>query len=288
MSEIRVLDFNSDILKKVEKELGPLNKQAREAVLRGLELAFQKGEPPKPVLAWQGENPPYVEAECLSLSERSRRMRDLETQNQVWLERKCEELGASWLIVVDGEVLAHGATLADYVSGDALRKWCEQTEKLPLVYEHPRSLAIEESAPWHLTAYPQDAYPTLELGLVGNGNRAELVADFDTGSLETYADLDSLQAQGVVQIAPQDVLRQHVHLGQAFAYFIKHVTLLLTSEDGVTQQLPRGVRCVLNWQQSPFVHVNPYRQALAGRGIGLQFQPLLTLDFSRRETRLHW
>jgi hypothetical protein len=216
MSEIRGIDFNSDILRKVERELGPLDKRAREAVLRGLELAFKKGEPPKPAIAWQGENPTYAEAERLSLSERSRRMGELEAQNQTWLERKCEELGASWLIVVDGEVLAHGATLADYVTDDALLKWCEQTGKLPLVYEHPRLLTIEESAPWHLTAYPQDAYPTLKLALVGNGsglqskplseaNRADFVADFDTGSLETYVNLDSLRAQGIVQIAPMRI-----------------------------------------------------------------------------------
>ena len=288
MSEIRGIDFNSDVLGKVERELGPLDKRTREAVLRGLELAFKKGEPPKPAMSWQGENLTYAEAERLSLSERSRRMGELEAQNQAWLERECEELGASWLIVVDGEILNHGATLADYVTDDALLKWCEQTGKLPLVYEHPRSLTIEESVPWHLTAYPQDAYPTLQLALVENGNRADLVADFDTGSLETYANLDSLRAQGIVQIAPQDVLRQHTHLGQIFAYLLKQVTFLLTSEDGVIKQLPRGIRYVLNWQQSPFVQVNPNRQALAGRGIALQFRPLLTLDFVRRETKLHW
>lgn len=249
MSEIRGIDFNSDVLGKVERELGPLDKRAREAVLRGLELAFKKGEPPKPAMSWQGENLTYAEAERLSLSERSRRMGELEAQNQAWLERECEELGASWLIVVDGEILNHGATLADYVTDDALLKWCEQTGKLPLVYEHPRSLTIEESVPWHLTAYPQDAYPTLQLALVENGNRADLVADFDTGSLETYANLDSLRAQGIVQIAPQDVLRQHTHLGQIFAYLLKQVTFLLTSEDGVIKQLPRGIRYVLNWQQ---------------------------------------
>ncbi|MBM3236333.1 hypothetical protein FJZ31_08550 [Candidatus Poribacteria bacterium] len=299
MSEIRGIDFNSDILGEVERELGPLDKRAREAVLRGLELAFKKEEPPTPAIAWQGENPTYSEAERLSLSERSRRMGELEAQNQAWLERKCEELGANWLIVVDGEILTHGATLAEYVTDDALLKWCEQTGKLPLVYEHPRSFAIEESVPWHLTAYPQDAYPTLGLALVesGNGlrskplneaNRANLVADFDTGSLETYVNLDSLRAQGIVQIATQDVLRQHTHLGQVFSYFLKQVSILLTSEDCVIKQLTRGIRCVLNWQQSPFVRVNPNRQALAGRGIGLQFRPLLTLDFVRRKTKLHW
>jgi len=52
MSEIRGIDFNSDVLGKVEQELGPLDKRAREAVLRGVELAFKKGEPPKPAMSW--------------------------------------------------------------------------------------------------------------------------------------------------------------------------------------------------------------------------------------------
>jgi hypothetical protein len=116
----------------------------------------------------------------------------------------------------------------------------------------------------------------------------DLVADFDTGSLETYTDGDSLQAQGIVQITPRDMRRRHAHLGQPFAYVLKQIDLLLASEDGVTKQLPRGIRCVLNWQQGPFVQVNPHRQALAGRGIGLQFRPLLTLDFDRQETTLQW
>jgi hypothetical protein len=162
----------SNILEKVEQEMGPLDPRAREAVLRGLELAWPKGEVARPALAWQGENPSYAEAERLSLGERSRQMEELEAQNQTWLERKCEELGASWLIVVDGEVLTYGATLAGYVTDDALQEWCEQTGKLPLVYEHPRSLAIEESVSWHATVYPQDAYPALGLTLVGNGNRS--------------------------------------------------------------------------------------------------------------------
>jgi hypothetical protein len=44
------------------------------------------------------------------------------------------------------------------------------------------------------------------------------------------------------------------------------------------------VLCVRNWQQSPFVAVNPNRTALVGRSFCLATQAKITLDFAQQVT----
>jgi hypothetical protein len=194
-----------EVLREVEKQLGELDERAKEAVKLALKLA--QGEVAKvaePV--WQGENPPFEEMANLGIEERSRIMNELEERNREWLLRKCEELGAMWLLVVDGQIYAHGKNLADNPPTDKEKlELARRTGKLPLMFLHPALFWIEEIS-WHPTVYAGDAYPTVRCRFRNAPASWEAVADFDTGSAATFADFDELERRGIVQLLPSDFI----------------------------------------------------------------------------------
>jgi hypothetical protein len=95
-----------------------------------------------------------------------------------------------------------------------------------------------------------------------------------------------MSARGIVQLLPSDVIRQLSHLGQVFQFFVRTIHLGLLADDGSERIARLRVLCVFNWQQSPFVAVNPNRVALVGRDICLRLQPKITLDFANLTTSL--
>ncbi len=273
------------ILREIEKQLGELDERAKEAVKLALKLV--QGEPVEPAEpVWQGENPPFEEMASLGIEERSRIMNELEERNREWLLKKCEELGAMWLLVVDGQVYAHGKNLADNPpTEEEILELANQTGKLPLFFIHPSLLWVEETA-WHPTIYAGDFYPAVRCRFRGNGSFWETSADFDTGSASTFVSYEEISAQGFVQLLPSDVIRQLSHLGQVFRFFMRTLHLGLLADDGSERIARLRVLCVLNWQHSPFVAVNPNRVALVGRDICLRLQPKIALDFANRQTLL--
>jgi hypothetical protein len=223
----------------------------------------------------------------LDIEERSRVMQELEDRNREWLEQKCKELAVHWLVVVDGQVIAHGGPgLRGLAIDERVPTVGQQTGKFPLVFIHPTALAIEETS-WHATATAGDFYPTLSLQLETGGVSISLTADFDTGAYDLYADADRLEGEGLISVGPGDRLYRSAHLSESFTYLLKTLTVALTA-DSVSQQTARDVVCVRDWSQSPFVVVNPQRTALVGRDLCLQLQPDVTLHFAQRETTLQW
>jgi len=156
-----------DILNEVERQMGLLDEEAKRAVSAALDLVLPTAPPPgapapsQPALAWQGENPPFEEMAKLDVDERSRIIQELEDRNLAWLQARCEELKAGWLLVIDGQVLRCGSTLVNYLQEAELDALSQQTGKFPLIYVHPRLLGIEEITSWHATSYPGDFYPTI-------------------------------------------------------------------------------------------------------------------------------
>ncbi len=259
-----------EILKEVEKRLGELDEKAREAVKLAVELAQEKApkEPTEPI--WQGENPPFDEMAKLDIEGRSRIMNELEERNKEWLLRKCEELGAMWLLVVDGQIYAHGKNLADNPpTEEEILDLAQQTGKLPLFFIHPALLWVEETS-WHPTIYASDVYPTIRCRFHSDSASWVTTADFDTGSASTFVSYEALSAQGIMQLLPSDVIRQMMHLGQVFRFFVRTLELSLLANDGSERTVRLRTLCVLNWRQSPFVAVNPNRTALVGRDICLR------------------
>jgi len=266
-----------EILAEVERRLGALDERTKQAVTLALQLAEQQGLP-----KWQGENPTWDEWQRMSEEERQSVMDELEQRNRVWLERMRQVLRAEWLLVVDGKVVRYGASWDEYPSDNELETLIQRLGKVPLL--SAADPMIEETA-WSLTRYPADFYPTLPVTFQGlTGRSITLVADFDTGSRHTFADADLLQRQGIITLPPTTLWAVGWHLNRPFRYAPKSLTVILTAADGTQRTASQTILCVRNWQQSPFVAVNPNRTALVGRSFCFATQAKIILDFAQQVT----
>ncbi len=281
-----------DILSELERQMGPLDERARRAAMTALDLAVPTATqllepaPSQQALEWEGKNPPFEEMAKLPEEERIRIMDELSDANADWLERKRIELGARWMLVVDGEVLMHGPTWQNYPLDEEIKELCHKTGKMLLLHTAP--LLIEEGTPWHPTIYPTDVYPTLPVVFSGNGQSVDVVADLDTGSSEVYADADLLGSRGVIQIGPFIPWRRDTHLGRGFWFTTKQLGVTLTAADGSQRSAVHRILCIHDWAQSPLVAISPTRTALVGRDLCLLLQPQITLDFVQHQTTVRW
>jgi hypothetical protein len=145
----------AQILAELERQMGPLDERAKKVAARTLALletratGEETSDLSEPEGAFQGENPPFAEIARLGLTERGRVMQALASTNRAWLQQKCAELQARWLIVVDGQILAHGPTLASGTVEQAVQAAARETGKFPLLFVAP--WPIEEKASWHAT-----------------------------------------------------------------------------------------------------------------------------------------
>lgn len=185
----------ADIIAELEKRLGQLDEKTKQAIEMAVELAEQPAVlPPEP--KWQGENPPFEEMAKLDIDTRSHIMQELQERNRQWLERKLQELGARWILVMDGKVLMHSPNMQGYLTDEEFLDLCSKTGKVPLLYLKLRP--IEERVAWHPTVYRNDAYPTIPLRVSNGGVSWETAADFDTGALDVHLDANTLEKQGLI------------------------------------------------------------------------------------------
>lgn len=233
-------------------------------------------------LQFIGENLTLEEYESLPLEERGLLNLRLKEKNHHWLQKKFSALKAAWLVVVDGEVIDSGKSLKDEPMPPQILKICRNTGKFPFVFINDAFLAIEESAStWHETNEPEDFYPTLPISLSSTRNTVGVISDFDTGAARTFAAYDFLLAENLIQPEIGDTHKASRHLNQPYFYVTKFVRFKLSSLN-----VDAKIYCVLNWQMSPFVAINPNRIALIGRDILLKLKPKVLLDFQKRQTEI--
>jgi hypothetical protein len=157
------------------------------------------------------------------------------------------------------------------------------------VFVNDLLLAVEEgTTTWHQTVHPDDYYPTVGLRLLSldRVRAIELVADFDTGALGTFAELDRLIAGGIIETSLFDVPHIATHLNRRYSYILKHVLVQVDGSTGQRHETLETAICVRGWHDSPFVQINPSREALAGRHLPARLALRLTLDFVARRTDL--
>jgi len=233
-------------------------------------------------LQFVGENLTPAEYESLPLEARGLLALRLKEKNHSWLQEKFAMLNAAWLVVVDGQVIASGKSLKDEPMPPQILEICRRTGKFPFVFINDTFLAIEESAStWHETDESGDFYPTLPVTLSSTQNTVDMVGDFDTGAIPTFADYGFLVAQKLILSERGDTLKASRHLDQPYVCVGKLVRFKLSSHVAEAK-----IYCVLNWRQSPFVAINPNRTALIGRAILLELQPQVLLDFAKRQTEI--
>jgi hypothetical protein len=173
------------LIEKVREQIGPLHSQSEQAVAAAMKiLRGAQTEPPAQPTdeKFSGRNITLEEYKALPREEKSRYHDEAEELNWRWVQKQLNSLQAKWIMVVDGQVVSHGATLKNFPGREDIVKICERTGKYPFAFFSPRIFAIEElSNPWHTTKDAGDAYPALSISLLGNNNRVQTEADFDTG-----------------------------------------------------------------------------------------------------------
>jgi hypothetical protein len=158
--------------------------QPRPSGVDGLrsQLANTPTTPGRP-LEFIGKNPPFDPNQNRTFEERAALKHRLKAQNHDWLSQKFKDLQAAWLMVVDGEIIASGGTLADYPEPEQILEVCHHTGKFPFLFINEDVLAIEESgSAWHSTINPDDAYPAVPLTFRSGDAAVAVLADFDTGA----------------------------------------------------------------------------------------------------------
>jgi hypothetical protein len=240
----------------------------------------------KPV-EFVGENSPFDPNRKFSFEEKAAAKRRLKAQNREWLLQKFNELRAGWLMVVDGQVIASGATLSDYPTPEQLLAVCHRTGKFPFLFINEKIMMIEESGSvWHLTNIPRDFYPTVPVKIRSDKATAAIVGDLDTGAIPTFVDYDFLIGQNLIQPQTPEETDDAQHLGQAYEHLTRNIVIEIFFPSGEVRSLEVPIACVTGWQNSPFVAINPNRTALLGRAIFLMLKPRILLDFDKQESKL--
>jgi hypothetical protein len=291
------------IIANVKKKYANADEATIDAVLRTLQetnldwrlpelrpvpapTVHKAAEVSKP-LEFVGEHMTLEQYRQLSFSERGEHKRQLKAKNREWLEAKYASLRAAWLMVMDGEIIAYGTSLQDYPSTEKIREIGGRYGKRPFIFINDLFVAIEESKiAWHPTIYDHDFYPTVPIVLRTDSGSMEIAADFDTGAVASFVDYDLLLAHAVLKSDNDGEGESSEHLGQTFEYFGRFFMLEIKLPSGEILSQKLLLNCVTDWRFSPFVSINPHRNALAGRDLFLKLKPNILLDFVNQRTKL--
>jgi RNA polymerase sigma-70 factor (ECF subfamily) len=281
----RRLGYYREARQSVNKRLGHY-----AAPRSHLNAARQQTETPE-ITAFKGKNVLLEQYVQMSREEKLRLQENVERENTEWLQRKFSTLPeASWLMVVDGKVIAHGRP-KDYPSDAQLLELIQDKAKgrYPFYFDNPLERVIEESG-WHPTNIDEDFYPALlfRVGPPQSKQTVEVEADFDTGGRSIFFDFKWLQRMGVAEPSSGDPIKGAKNNLGSYIYSPKRLQVELVSESGITKSTEIETTCVFDWKDSPFVVINPDRVALVGRGLALELRPMIQLDFDKRLSRVYF
>lgn len=212
-------------------------------------------------------------------------------ENHAWLTSQLQKHGAAWLMVVDGQIIASSSDLDEYPTESEIMDNIEETGKFPFIFIDNAILSIEEGASeWHRTVYADDFYPTLGIDLLNSNQTVTLglTADFDTGAHSMFADLDRLTGSRVIELTLADIPRVGTHLNQQYSFVLKKISLRIAGLPEPQHLISKTVICVRDWPDSPFVRINPTREALTGRDIPRKVGVAVTLDFANHTTSVRF
>jgi len=288
--------ITENVLEQVRGRLGPLNGQAEQAVAEALEIVRRmNGAPFSPPVDkgasdenFKGENAELHEYLSWTDQQKLDYQTETESANTKWVEKNMQELNAMWMIVMDGQLVASGPAMRTFPRDEEFDALCRRQGKYPFVFFSPSLFHIEETLSWHATKFSGDAYPTVRINLKSDAGQTELEADFDTGAVDAYFDLNLLAQKSVVTGIDMRPRQSSSHLGQNYWYTAKSLWLELKDKNGQSCQTEIAAICVANWSHSPFTAINRQRTALVGRGTMLQLQPMVLLDFAKRQTTVEF
>jgi hypothetical protein len=278
------------VLERVRQRLGELDAKAEQAVAHALAVLDEsrKGKPPEQATAdeFVSANVSLAQYEAWSSEERFQYLKNAKKVNAGWIKKRFAALGAAWLMVIDGKVIVHGASIQQLPKEQEFDALCEKHGKYPFVFFSPRNFMIEETSTWHTTIEPDDAYPTVPIKLRGARRSLDMVADFDTGAHDAYFDFDLLLQNRLLKQGSRDYEDESVHLGQSFRFTAKPLRLSLKDKTGKAKEIGIFAFCIKNWADSPFVAINPNRSALVGRALFFKLGTIIHLNFVNHLTEI--
>ncbi|MGH7601155.1 MAG: hypothetical protein ACREOI_32765 [bacterium] len=280
------------VLEKVRARVGTLDAKAEQAVAQAIAVLNEsrQSEPPaRPVEEkFVSANVSLAQYDAWSPEERFQYLNNAKKINAHWIKKYFQDLSAAWLMVIDGEVIAHGASIQHLPQEQEFEALCEKHGKYPFVFFNPRLFMIEEALAWHHTVEPDDAYPTVAVKLRGGRGVLDLVADLDTGAIDAYFNLDLLVKHGLLTPGTRDYEDESEHLGQSFRFIAKPLWLSVADKNGNSREAGFFAFCIKNWRHSPFVAINPNRTALVGRSVFFKIAPVILLDFAARQAEIEF
>jgi hypothetical protein len=279
------------VLEKVRQRLGTLDNKAEKAVAEAIAILHESRQtlPQKMEEPFVSANVSVAQYVAWSPEERFQYLNNAEKVNASWVDRQFQKLNAAWLMVIDGQVVAHDADVDNLPRAQEFKDLCQKYHgKYPFVFFHPKLFMIEETTAWHATKEPDDAYPTVVVKLRGERNEATPVADFDTGATRAYIDLNFLLQHGLLTIEAEDYEQRSEHLSRGFSFFAKPLRFSVQDQNGKLKETESVAFCIKHWHASPFVAINPNRAALVGRRLFHKLAPIVHLDFAARQTEIEF
>ena len=168
------------------------------------------------------------------------------------VEEELRKRGAAWIVLVSDQVVAESREIGSCPTPEEVLAMGEEQDLVAYLFEAPLVEELSSTSRWAPLA-GADAYPTLPISLFGEVIRADL----DTGSHGTFVGASHLPVEGPTWFPGR-------HLGERF-YWTPSIARfsLLAGEAAISREVP--TRFVAEWATSPFVRINPSRQALIGR-----------------------
>jgi len=175
-----------------------------------------------------------------------------------WIEKELNQRNAAWIMVCGDEVIDSSNSYQNIPNEAQIRKIANDKGKMPFLFCH--STIIEES-PWSNVGknHVEDYYPTIELQINGRTH----IADFDTGSPETYISDDIINIDFNFSMRGRTKIHNVSHL----KYLQKVEITIPLDEGGNVNSIEYSLFVIPQWAESEFISVNEVRKCLAGRDL---------------------
>jgi hypothetical protein len=146
------------VLEKVRHRLGALDVKAEQAVAEAIAIVNESRKRETPP---QSDEEQFVSAnvsvaqyKAWSPEERFQYLNNAEKVNAHWIERQLQKLNAAWLMVIDGQVVAHDADVDNLPRAQEFNVLCQKyAGKYPFVFFNPRLFMIEETKEAELVTF---------------------------------------------------------------------------------------------------------------------------------------
>lgn len=210
-----------------------------------------------------------------------------------WIQKQFSKLNVDWIVVVNGKVVKKSKKGELVPLEKELEEIGRKNNGFPFLFS--RTVFSEESK-WSKRVDVEGLYPTIPLevelpAVVKAKGRIKPRTDIDTGSYHIlYISLELLERKWRDYLPYRRIEQSDIPFrGKSFWYRI-HILTVIIKDDVTRMEKKRDYNClcILNWNETTFIHANPKREAFAGTELIVTFPLTLILDGKKKpsETRV--